>query len=94
VTACDHEIVDPHQRLHDGTIATADDANGAAPSQAAHCVAHALGDQGILGPVDDRREGAVVVEKHGRTPAGHPLAEALVIRERVRQVGNACPDLH
>jgi alkanesulfonate monooxygenase SsuD/methylene tetrahydromethanopterin reductase-like flavin-dependent oxidoreductase (luciferase family) len=39
-------------------------------------------------------QAAVVVEEDGRLPSGQPLAEPLVIRERVRQVGNACTRLH
>ena len=95
VAACDHQVVDTRQCLHDGTIATADNADGAAARQPAHRIPHALGDHRILGPVDDRRERAVVVEEHGRPPAGQLLAELLVIRERVRQVGDASPpDAH
>ena len=48
-----------------------------------------LGDQRVLRAVDDRRERAVVVQEDGRPPAPHPLAELLVIRERVRQIGDA-----
>jgi hypothetical protein len=55
VAACHHQIVDAHQCLHDGTIAAADNADGAAPRQPAHRIPHALGDHRILGAVDDRR---------------------------------------
>jgi hypothetical protein len=94
VAAGDHEVVHAHELLHHGAVATADNTDGAATRQPAHRISHALGDHRILGAIDDRREGAVVVEEHGGLPSGQLLAEPLVIRERVRQVGNACPGLH
>jgi hypothetical protein len=94
VAAGDHQVVHAHELLHHGAVATADDADGAATRQPAHRLSHALGDHRILEAVDDRRERAVVVEEHGGLPSGQPVAEPLVVRERVRQVGNACPGPH
>jgi hypothetical protein len=69
----DHQVIDAHQLLHDRPVTTADNADGAAPRQRAHCLSHARGDDGVPGPVNDRGQRAVVVQEHGRKapPSAH-----------------------
>jgi hypothetical protein len=89
VAACHHQVIHAHQLLHDGPIAAAHHADGATCGKPTHRVPRALGDDRILRPVDDRRERTVVVEEHSGPPAGQALGERFLIRERVRQVGDA-----
>lgn len=61
MTSCDHQVLDAHQLLHDRPVTTAHNADGAAPRQRAHHLPHALGNDRVLRPVDDRGQRAVVV---------------------------------
>src|SRR5215216_5837495 len=66
VAAGDDQVVYPHELLDHPPVAPADHAHGATSGQVANGVTHALRDERVLGPVDDRRQRAVVVEEHGR----------------------------
>jgi hypothetical protein len=61
VAAGDDQVVYAHEPLDHPPITPADHTHGATPGQLADGIAHALRDERLLGPVDDRRQRAVVV---------------------------------
>ena len=90
VASRDDQFVEAHQPLDDGTVAPADYAHAAPPRQPLHRLAHAVRDHGVLRPVDDRRQRAVVVEEHGELLARKPGGERAELLERVLKLFDRC----
>src|SRR3712207_5785428 len=86
MTAGDDKVVYAHELLHHPPIAPADHAHGAAFGQSADGLPHAFGDERVLWPVHDRRQGAVVVEEDGRTSPRQMPGQLIAVLERVWQV--------
>src|SRR5215212_7771879 len=82
----DDQVVHAHKPLNHGAVAPADHTDGAAGGQIPHDLAHALRDHGVLGTIHDGRQGAVVVEEHGRPPAREFAGQPVAIFECVRQI--------
>src|SRR5215203_4886248 len=88
VAAGDDQVVYAHELLDYPPVAPADYAHGATSGQVANGVPHALRDERVLGPVDDRRQRAVVVEEHGRSSSRQITGQLITVLERVRQITN------
>src|SRR5215204_1523641 len=88
VAAGDDQVVYAHELLDYPPVAPADYAHGATSGQVANGVPHALRDERVLGPVDDRRQRAVVVEEHGRSSSRQITGQLVTVLERVRQITN------
>jgi hypothetical protein len=69
--------------LYYRAVAPTHDTDRTAGRETADGIAHRFGNQRIFGPVDDRCQGAVVVEKHGRLSAGELLDELILITQSV-----------
>src|SRR5215203_2818744 len=98
VAAGDDQVVYAHELLDYPPVAPADHAHGATSGQVANGVPHALRDERVLRPVDDRRQRAVVVEEHGRSSSRQITGQLITVLERVRQItdvpGHRLPPRH
>jgi hypothetical protein len=83
VAAGNDQVVYTHELLHHPPVAPADHAHGATPGEPANCVTHALGDQGVLRPINDGRQRTVVVEEDGRPSSRQVPVELVPVLDRV-----------
>jgi hypothetical protein len=79
MAACHHQTVDTHPLIDDRSISTADHADRGAFGEPAYRVSHAVGDDGVLWPVHDRRQCSIVVEEHRRPTTIQALGKLLAI---------------
>src|SRR5215208_62823 len=88
VAAGHYQVIYAHELLDHPPVAPADHAHGATCGQLADGVPHALRDERLLRPVDDRRQRAVVVEEHGRALSLQAPFQLVAVIERVWQITN------
>src|SRR5918998_1786327 len=84
--AGDDQVVEAHELLHQPPVAPADHAHRAPPGELADGSAHALGDDGVLGSVRYRGQGAVVVEEDSGGPHVQEPGQLVAMGQRVRQI--------
>ena len=89
MTAGIDEGVDVDHAAHVDQVATADDGDRHDPRSLLQDLAHLPKQGRVLRTLDDRREGAVVVEKEGRTLFIQPLREILDVDELGRDVSGS-----
>src|SRR5215204_3258447 len=56
------------------------------PGELADGSAHAVRDDGVFGPVHDRRQGAVIVEEYSGAPHVQQPGQFVAVGQRVRQI--------
>ena len=71
------ELFELHEPAHDRNVASRDDRDRAALGEAGQPIACAGGQRRLLGTVDDRGQGAVVIEEHAGAPASQPRQPTL-----------------
>src|SRR5215210_6939158 len=86
VAAGDDQIVEAYELLHHPPIAPADHAHRTPPGEFADGSAHAVRDDGVFGPVHDRRQGAVIVEEDSGAPQVQQPGQFIAVGQRVRQI--------
>src|SRR5215213_6822006 len=86
VATGDDQVVEAHELLHHPPVAPADHAHRTPTGELADSPAHALGDDGVFGPVHYRRQGAVIVEEYSGTPHIQQPGQLVTVGQRVRQI--------
>src|SRR5215218_8411347 len=80
------QFVEAHDLLHHLPVAPAYHAHWTSPGKLADGPAHAVRDDGVFGPVHDRRQGAVIVEEYSGTPHVQQPGQLVAVGQRVRQI--------